>query len=1696
MRDVTVSILGTLFVRNFIPSWMKPALSLLWLSLAALCLMPAAQAQLGSEVINVATMTYDEDDGRVTVVTNPATFIIEAERTPSTIEFFRVAPNSPNAFFDQVNGSAFSPTGDLLGPFTQTGTPVSGGRVIDLSGPVPLTPATTYVTGELMIVRVIDTGQNGNSNVIETVTITVTTSTGDSIVLRLYESGPDTGEFFAYIPSTRDPTANFDDTLTTGSETMLTATYVDPFDSTEVSVDTALVDPYCRVFNAMTGDLIDGATVTIIDAATGQPATIYGTDGISEYPSTVISGQPVQDASGFIYEQREGEFRFPLIPAGTYRIDVVSPEGYKFSSVITSFDDLVNAPFEVEEGSFGVPFSYDVPSPIHFDIPLDPETDIVLAKRADPQFGDVGDPIRYTVTVENRGVSAAPMRVLDLAPRGFRYEAGSSRLNNLHINDPEVGTAGRQLTYMLPVVQPGATMELSYVMRIGADVREGEFVNSAVALDGFGQPYSNVSRATVTVREELFRSRSTIIGRVAERACDPDEDWAKEIVDGRGVEGVRLYMETGHYVVSDQDGLFHFEGVKEGSHVVQVDEETLPQGYTPMVCEENSQYADADTSKFVDVKGGGIWRANFYLTRNDEALEVAETAQEYEFLEYKQFDTDWLETQNSDTNWVYPQEGQTPSLPTVNIGIKHDPSYSIALELNGEAVPMTNLVARETNKKRTAMITRWRGIDVLNGQNIFIAHVKDADGNIIETLRREIHYVTNVARIIPVPEESHLTADGRTTPIIAVRVTDEAGRPVRGGRALEVDITPPYQFEIDDRLEASTELVAPVAGRQGATVDPDGIARIRLEPTLLTGTVSVTITMDDERKVDVSMYLKPEKRDWIVVGLAEMSAGLRDLSGAGVDMGDDEDVFKDGRLAFFAKGMIKGDWLVTLAVDTDKRRGGHSDDLFGQLDPNQYYSLYGDRTYQHQEGASRYPVYVKLEKETFYAMFGDYNTNLVETDLARYSRALTGLKAEYSGEIWEAIAFAAETHQGFAKDEIAANGTSGPYRTRFAPIVANSETITIETRDRFRADEILDTRILQRHLDYTIDNLTGEIIFRLPVDVTDPLFNPNVIVVDYETFADAEKNVSFGGRIAATPGSNNVTKGKLTVGATYIHEEGRADAPNGETDLVGVDARYRVNEGTEIRAEYAMSRDSNSDSDDAATSWLAEIVHTSERFAGEAYIREEQDGFGVGQQTTATTSRRRYGAGGTVKVSEHIEEDTGRRQLRVVEGKAYREENLETGATRTLGEITARQDSERLGLSAGLRAVEDDVAGETRRSMMAIASGRYTLPKHGLTLTAAHEQPLGDEDESTSFPQRTTIGADKTLTENASLSLRHEFLNGENASGQNTTVGVTYSPWAGTDVSASTDRLTSDGANRLGATVGVDQQWIINDKWSASTGVSRRQVLGENGNPQIVAPDAAISPVEANTNYMSGYLGVGYRTEKLAASTRIEARKADEYDTIIGTFGAARELTDEFSLAATGRMQMRETHEGLGNLAETRELRTDLRLGAAWRPRGEGTVVFERFDYKYNELADGTTQTKLVNNMAANTMINDRWQLTGNWGVKHTQTDLGAERYDSLAMLLGAETRFDITERIDIGLAGSVLMTEGAETLAYSIGPSIGFSPLDNTWISLGYNFSGYSDEDFEGAEYSDEGVYIKFRLKFDQDSLSGLLKRISPESR
>ncbi|MEM6412479.1 MAG: hypothetical protein AAF683_13185, partial [Pseudomonadota bacterium] len=1130
-----------------------------WGVLSFLCLLigvlsvdgRAAFAQDPAQIDNVASISFNLGGADFTLQTNVASFsVIVPDSTPSQIDFFRFAEGATDGIVTQINGSEFSPSGALNGPFEFIGAPVTtNGMVLDLSGDVTLVPAERFLAGELLFVRVIDTGQNLDDTIVETVAITVAADSGDEVTLRLFESGPDTGQFFAYLPSTRSQTELNDAELTTPGETSLTAQYIDAFDSTEVSVDTALVDPFGRLFNSATGELINGATVTIVDADSGLPADVFGVDGVSEYPSTIVTGSVVTDESGLEYALAEGEFLFPLMRPGFYRLIIEPPDDLRFPSeaLPEQFIDLPNAPFEIIGGSFGGVFEVLATGPLNFDVPLDDDGDVTIIKSASTQSAAAGDFVGYTVQIEN--ARPFPIRALirDNLPRGFRLREGTTRLNGTPVDDPMIASTGDSLLFDLGMIQANQTISLSYVALVSAGAQLGEAVNEAFVVDEAGARISNRTEAAVFVREDLLRSRLTIIGQVVEGACEPTQEWARDLHDGVGVQGVRLYLETGDYVVTDEDGLYHFENVRPGTHVIQVDEATLPKGYEAVLCEENSRYADSATSKFVDTIGGVIWRANFYLERTGEVEEEEEVEAFNDNTEYRQYTQEWLEAQEPGIRWVYPATDRTPSARSVNIGIQHHGSNQVALTLNGKPVPSLNFTGTDGTFDGRISLSRFRGINIASGRNEFVATVFDMAGNTVETLEKEIWFVTEVEQVALVDDQSIVVADGRTYPSIALKVTDAAGRPLHRGRQIEVDVAAPYSLRAAREFEDEDPISAQLANVAAASVGADGIARVELEPTLQTGLVRLQVRLADGTQYPINVYLEPEKREWIIVGLAEGETGL-ELARGPSDLSD-TDLFDDGRLAFFAKGTVRGDWLVTLAVDTARRRGDADGTLFeGDIDPNAFYTLYGDRTFQDREAESRFPLYVKLEKGTFQLLFGDYDTDLGDTVLGRYNRRLSGLRSVYETEKASFSAFVADTNQGFTRDEIAADGTSGPYILTSAPLIRNSERIFVETRNRFRPDEILSVVNLTRFVDYDIDFDTGEVIFRRPVDATDNGFNPNVIVAEYEASNAVERSINAGGRAA-----RRLFDGKLEVGATYIREEGDNESPDAVSQLAAID---------------------------------------------------------------------------------------------------------------------------------------------------------------------------------------------------------------------------------------------------------------------------------------------------------------------------------------------------------------------------------------------------------------------------------------------------------------------------------------------------------------------------------------------------------------
>ncbi len=51
-----------------------------------------------------------------------------------------------------------------------------------------------------------------------------------------------------------------------------------------------------------------------------------------------------------------------------------------------------------------------------------------------------------------------------------------------------------------------------------------------------------------------------------------------------------------------------------------------------------------------------------------------------------------------------------------------------------------------------------------------------------------------------------------------------------------------------------------------------------------------------------------------------------------------------------------------------------------------------------------------------------------------------------------------------------------------------------------------------------------------------------------------------------------------------------------------------------------------------------------------------------------------------------------------------------------------------------------------------------------------------------------------------------------------------------------------------------------------------------------------------------------------------------------------------------------------------------------------------------------------------------------------------------------------------------------------------GFIVQRNARLALGFNFSGYEDEDFSGASYWAQGPYLKVQIKFSDIDVAPLL--------
>jgi hypothetical protein len=1065
---------------------------------------------------------------------------------------------------------------------------------------------------------------------------------------------------------------------------------------------------------------------------------------------------------------------------------------------------------------------------------------------------------------------------------------------------------------------------------------------------------------------------------------------------------------------------------------------------------------------------------------------------------------DWTVNTSPGTGFIFPEPDYNPRVKAIRVAIKHRPGQKVQLSLNGQPVNALNFDGMKKSQDGSVDVSAWTGVVILDGNNKLTANITDSAGNIVETLERNVYFALPPMQAQFVKDHSVLIADGITRPRIAFRLTDRAGKPIQQGATGEFKLNEPYRAAQEADAEQASQLSGLERGGPVWRVhDDNGLAYVELEPTTASGTVALNFNFlngQAKREQRIETWLDPGNRPWTVVGFAAGTIGFNKLEEGLEELANDDDQLNvDGRIALYAKGRVTGKWLMTMAYDSDKKEDETR--FAGIIDPRRYYTIYADRTDQRYDAASVRRLYLKLERPQFYALFGDYQTGIDEPELARYQRAFNGVKAEYRNDEIQATAFGSDTPYRYRREEVQGNGLSGPYALAARDIIANSERITLETRDRLRSDRVIDRKSLFRHIDYDVDYLSGTLRFREPILSRGSGLDPQFIIAEYEVDGIGKRVANAGGRVRWTSAD-----GKLQVAATGIHDE----SDTSKTDLLGADVVYRPATGTEIRAEFAGSTGeakslSSTPGAGGATAWLVEAEHHDEKFDVLAYVREQQAGFGVGQTNRSEVGTRKFGVDGRVRLTEKLSASL----------IAYQEEFFGNDARRraAIGEFEYRDGD--TTLRAGFTHANDKLSdGTTNQSTLAKLGASQRLFDGKLELSAQTELAINDQNESVDFPARHSVSARYAVHSDVALVASYEIAKGENIDARTARIGFDVAPWAGGRIlaSANQQQITEFGP-RTFAAYGLAQSFKISERWSADITLDGNKTLSGFDRADVVNP---LQPVASG-----GFLGSdGSLTEDFTAITAGATYRGDRWSWTGRAEYRDGETTNRYGLTTAILRQIGEGRAVGGAFSWFRAKEdggastTTAQAEISWahRPADSQWSFLNKTEFRYDAVRnavsgqpgpiggaaltiDGDAKSRrVINSLSVNyTPIDEddgnfieRGEYALFWGTRYTTDRFGQDDVKGWSNVIGGDFKFDLSDVADIGAAATVRIGTNAKNIAYSGGPVLTVTPFKNANISLGYNIVGFEDRDFEESRYTRSGPFVTFKLKFDQTSLAG----------
>ena len=982
----------------------------------------------------------------------------------------------------------------------------------------------------------------------------------------------------------------------------------------------------------------------------------------------------------------------------------------------------------------------------------------------------------------------------------------------------------------------------------------------------------------------------------------------------------------------------------------------------------------------------------------------------------------------------------------------------------------------------------------------------------------------------------NLAADGISGTDVQVRLLDREGQRVRA----DVDVT----IEVDGgaRILLPGNATAQTGANNRGDIDriqpgiqytvKDGVLQFQLIAPYKPDNVNLKISVKGVAEKVVVRYV-PDLREMIVVGLLEAHlrsdkfdpnqiVPVRENDGFDNELRQFTKEFNGGstrlgaRAAVYLKGKVSGKYLLTLSYDSEKDTRKR---LFQDIDPNAFYPVYGDSSYRGVDAQSSGKLYVRLDKGLSYVMYGDYTTGDANParSLSQYSRSLPGVRAHYEEGNVTANAFVARQALTQIVDEFPARGVSGPYSVSRSDGLAGSEKIEILVRDRNQTSQILKATTLTRSLDYEFEPFNGQILFRAPVPSVDDQLNPVSIRVTYEVDRGGKAFTVLGGDVQLK------VSDKLSLGVAAA-KDNNPDAP---FQVVGANLHLRLSKSTEIIAEIAKADSvvggttgnfttNNSNNFAGVTGPVSgnaarvEIRHSDDALRARAYAATADNGFN-NSSGGITGGRTEYGISAGYQVNKQLSLNA---EIQHSEDRisASQSESASIGADLKL--------TDRLTIGAGARYAQQSsvtLVPSIGSNCLGVGSGSGTTQGYNVgyginqvgnqQIDPATGQPVvcnsvllptgpATNLDSSSLYARASWKATDTVSVNGEI---------QRETGQgSTTLYRIGADWQVADKTRLYGRYELSrqftGAYGLGVgeaasnlAIGIDTQYMqdgtIYSEYrlrDASAGREVQSALGLRNGWRISEGLRLVTNVE-RLNTSSGAataagIGAEYTASELwKGSGRFEWRQDATNTNYLLTIGAARKLDRNWTLLARDYLNLIDP-KGAG--ANRRQ--NQLQVGFAYRPvdnnQFDALGLYER--KSDNDPGAGVRSSTDIVSLRANYHPSRVWWLSGRYAAKRVNELLLGTINDSYhAQLFGTRVTYDITNRWSVGVLGTVLVGKGGAR-QYAYGAEVGYVVMDNLWVTLGYNFRGFSDSDLTGSDYTNRGWVLGVRYKFDEDLL------------